>query len=846
MEKEIKREVFESSRESEYFTEKELTAQLGHSPRYWPICIVREMIDNALDACETAAVLPDVIITTENDIITVEDNGPGIAPETLVRSLDYLVRVSDKIFCISPSRGQMGSALKTLWAAPYVSTGKSLIEVASRGEKHTINVTLDRLAGKPVITHKCEAFVKNRSFFCLHWKDSSSLLLGAIKDFSNYEHDYMVGTIEDLVQNYVCLNPHATFFLNGKGYERTIHTWKKWIPNMPTSAHWYSSETLRDLVAGYIGIERRGGRKRTVREFVTEFRGLSGSAKQKEVVGEWSKAYLSDFIKGDDIDNEFISALLDRMIMASTPPKPELLGTIGETHLTSWMQKQGIRESTIKYCRKKNVDGLPYVLEVAFGVNNDYRSTRRVLSGLNWSPSIDYGVDEGIREAVQEARLDAWDPVTLVVHIARPRFQFMDRGKTRLELGRVCREDIQSAISNAAKAFTKAKRHSEKNDRPSTWELDRISHKPSWISIRDAAFLVMDEAYNKASSNGRYHANARQIMYAARPLILEMTGHNELNDVYFTQNLLKDYIETFRPEGWRVVWDARGNITEPYTHRIISLGGLAVKNYTDKWISDISDRELPVIAKMVKTFGPANRFNNALFIEKEGFMEILNEAEIPELYSMALLSTKGLPVDASCDLINLLVQQKVRVFVLHDFDYSGFKILRTLREGTRLSVGSDVIDLGLRYDDIHGLQSEPVAYKQKKDPRKYLIDDCGASQEEADFLVSSKDPAGFYTGQRVEINAMTSAELVYWLERKLAEHIVERLVPDAEIIEKAYKRAMMRHKIIQEMKRVAANMDKDYAIPDGLREMVMERMRHHVTDSWDTIVWEIVREMIDK
>ena len=51
----------------------------------------------------------------------------------------------------------------------------------------------------------------------------------------------------------------------------------------------------------------------------------------------------------------------------------------------------------------------------------------------------------------------------------------------------------------------------------------------------------MHEAYNKASDSGRYPANARQIMYAARPAIQERTGEM-LSDVYFTQVLLPDFI----------------------------------------------------------------------------------------------------------------------------------------------------------------------------------------------------------------------------------------------------------------------------------------------------------------
>ena len=44
------------------------------------------------------------------------------------------------------------------------------------------------------------------------------------------------------------------------------------------------------------------------------------------------------------------------------------------------------------------------------------------------------------------------------------------------------------------------------------------------ISVKDAAAQIMEQAYLKVSGNGRYPANARQIMYAARPHIQKVTG----------------------------------------------------------------------------------------------------------------------------------------------------------------------------------------------------------------------------------------------------------------------------------------------------------------------------------
>ncbi len=59
----------------------------------------------------------------------------------------------------------------------------------------------------------------------------------------------------------------------------------------------------------------------------------------------------------------------------------------------------------------------------------------------------------------------------------------------------------------------------------------------------------MSQAYLLASANGTLPANARQIMYAARPLVLERTGGKCWEkSSYFTQTLLPDYVSEHADE----------------------------------------------------------------------------------------------------------------------------------------------------------------------------------------------------------------------------------------------------------------------------------------------------------
>src|SRR5262249_28369663 len=133
----LQRTTFETSRLLEYFSEKELSMQLGHGRDLWRLVLAKELIDNGLDACESAGILPEIRLYLSDNGYAVRDNGPGLPESTIQRSLDYLVRVSDKANYVSPSRGQLGNALKCVWAAPFVADGEhGKVEVSTAGKTH--------------------------------------------------------------------------------------------------------------------------------------------------------------------------------------------------------------------------------------------------------------------------------------------------------------------------------------------------------------------------------------------------------------------------------------------------------------------------------------------------------------------------------------------------------------------------------------------------------------------------------------------------------------------------------------------------------------------------------------
>src|ERR1700746_3386580 len=92
----LARATFKTSRLLDFCSEKELVAQTGHAPAQWPLVVLKELVDNALDACEEADIAPVITIAVDKTGITVTDNGPGLPAETVKGVLDFTVRVSSR------------------------------------------------------------------------------------------------------------------------------------------------------------------------------------------------------------------------------------------------------------------------------------------------------------------------------------------------------------------------------------------------------------------------------------------------------------------------------------------------------------------------------------------------------------------------------------------------------------------------------------------------------------------------------------------------------------------------------------------------------------------------------
>jgi len=143
---------------SEFFTKNRHLLGFD-SPRRALLTTVKEAVDNALDACEEAAILPEIVVTItptdENRFrVLVEDNGPGIVKKQIPNIFARLLYGS-KFHTLKQSRGQQGIGISAAGMYGSLTTGQPVRIVSRtspRQPAHYYELQIDTRKNMPQIS----------------------------------------------------------------------------------------------------------------------------------------------------------------------------------------------------------------------------------------------------------------------------------------------------------------------------------------------------------------------------------------------------------------------------------------------------------------------------------------------------------------------------------------------------------------------------------------------------------------------------------------------------------------------------------------------------------------------
>jgi hypothetical protein len=403
--------------------------------------------------------------------------------------------------------------------------------------------------------------------------------------------------------------------------------------------------------------------------------------------------------------------------------------------------------------------------------------------------------------------------------------------------------DILDLVRNGTKRWTRTRKAEERSPASRSFRYSRMTRERG-VSFKDAAAEIMEAAYLKASGNGQYPANARQIMYAARPHIQKVTG-KQLESSYFTQTLLPDYIME-ADVTWDVVYDARGHFKEPHTNLMFGVGTLEVRDYLAK-LHEPKVVNAALSKAGVATNGPRGNFGAILFIEKEGFDPLLRTAKIAERFDIAIMSTKGMSVVAARQLADeMCAEHGIPLLLLHDFDKAGFSIAGTLQRDTRryeFRNSIKVIDLGLSLEDVEANLECEYQHHPKADKATLMANlrENGASEAEIEFMFRDFDR--LRSTRRVELNAMTSPQFVGFVERKLRENGVGKIVPDSDLLAKTFVSIEQGRRLAKVFSGLKRKATEEIQAPKDLQRRVRKLLREKPHLRWDAAVAEVVKNL---
>ncbi len=153
---------------SEFFTKNRHLLGFDN-PRKALLTCVKEAVDNALDACEEAGILPDIMVRLEvvadgntppppasqatRFRITISDNGPGIVKQQIPKIFAKLLYGS-KFHRMRMSRGQQGIGISAAGMYAQITTGKPVKIISRTGARaaaHYFEVQIDTKTNEPRI-----------------------------------------------------------------------------------------------------------------------------------------------------------------------------------------------------------------------------------------------------------------------------------------------------------------------------------------------------------------------------------------------------------------------------------------------------------------------------------------------------------------------------------------------------------------------------------------------------------------------------------------------------------------------------------------------------------------------
>ncbi|MDO8126835.1 MAG: DNA topoisomerase VI subunit B [Candidatus Brocadiales bacterium] len=483
--RDIAYELAEKQREisvSEFFTKNRHLLGFDN-PRKALLTCVKEGVDNALDACEEAGILPEVIVKVESTRhedrfkVTIEDNGPGIVKAQIPKIFAKLLYGS-KFHRLKMSRGQQGIGISAAGMYGQLTTGQPICitsRISPRKPAYYYELLLHTQKNEPVIGKEAE----------IEWDRPHGTRV-VIELESKYQKGRQ--SVDEYLEQTAVANPHAAIrYINPENEELLLPRASKELPpeakeirphpygmELGTLIHMLHDNKARTLSSflntGFSRVSTRLARE------ICEKAGLNPNARPMRVAR-------------DEAD-KLLKAIHETKIMA---PPTDCVVPIGEDLILKGLERQFKADFYATTSRSPSVyRGNPFIVEggLAYGGDLPLEGLAKLLRFANRVPLLYQQSACAVTEAVMDTSWRTYGlqqsngalptgPLVLMVHVASVWVPFTSESKEAVAHYPEIEREIKLAVQECGRklsAYLSKKRRSEDAEKKKSYIREYIPH----------------------------------------------------------------------------------------------------------------------------------------------------------------------------------------------------------------------------------------------------------------------------------------------------------------------------------------------------------------------------------
>jgi len=428
------------------------------NPRKALMTTVKEAVDNALDACEEAGILPEISVEiiemAENRYrVIIEDNGPGIVKAQIGKIFAKLLYGS-KFHSRKQQRGQQGIGISAAVMYAQLTTGRPAKITTRISPKHAaqyVELTINTTTNSPDIIKENEK----------EWAKEHGTRIEL-----DLEATYQKGqqSVDEYLKETAVVNPHVTIiYANPKAeqyiFARASETMPKKAEEIKPHPHGVEMGTLLKLLGE--------STNRTLSAFLQDSFSRVSPQVAKEIC---ENARVSPDTRPSEVSRDAVEHLIKAFnqtkIMA---PPTDCLSPIGSDLLERGLKKEVQAEFYTSTTRPPFVyKGNPFQIEVAlaWGGQQSKEDTARMMRFANRVPLLYQQGACGITKAVTTTNWKSYGiqqtgtsmptgPLTIVVHMASVWVPFTSESKEAIAHYDDIIKEIKLALQEAGRELQK-------------------------------------------------------------------------------------------------------------------------------------------------------------------------------------------------------------------------------------------------------------------------------------------------------------------------------------------------------------------------------------------------------